>query len=205
MTDRMTAENTPTTNKQGARAAIPRRDLLSAALGLGVIAGLTKSDALFAASAGRIETRLAELGIELPPAPAPLANYVAYVVEGNVAYIAGQIPMNAGTLMHPGKVPSQVTVEQAQAAARQCGINILAALKGACGGDLDRVKRCVRLQGFVASADDFTAQPSVVNAASDLMVEVFGDAGKHTRLALGSNVLPLDSCVEISAMFVLNP
>ena len=174
-------------------------------MGLGVIAGLTKSDALFAASAGRIETRLAELGIELPPAPAPLANYVAYVVEGNVAYIAGQIPMNAGTLMHPGKVPSQVTVEQAQAAARQCGINILAALKGACGGDLDRVKRCVRLQGFVASADDFTAQPSVVNAASDLMVEVFGDAGKHTRLALGSNVLPLDSCIEISAMFVLNP
>ena len=77
--------------------------------------------------------------------------------------------------------------------------------KGACGGDLDRVKRCVRLQGFVASADDFTAQPSVVNAASDLMVEVFGDAGKHTRLALGSNVLPLDSCVEISEMFVLNP
>ena len=205
MTDRMTAENTPTTDKQGARAAIPRRELRSAALGLGVIAGLTKSDALFAASAGRIETRLAELGIELPPAPAPLANYVAYVVEGNVAYIAGQIPMNAGTLMHPGKVPSQVTVEQAQAAARQCGINILAALKGACGGDLDRVKRCVRLQGFVASADDFTAQPSVVNAASDLMVEVFGDAGKHTRLALGSNVLPLDSCIEISAMFVLNP
>jgi hypothetical protein len=101
MTDRMTAENTPTTDKQGARAAIPRRDLLSAALGLGVIAGLSKSDALFAASAGRIEARLAELGIELPPAPAPLANYVAYVVEGNVAYIAGQIPMNAGTLMHP--------------------------------------------------------------------------------------------------------
>jgi enamine deaminase RidA (YjgF/YER057c/UK114 family) len=113
--------------------------------------------------------------------------------------------MYAGELMYPGKVPTQVTVEQARAAARQCGINILAALKSACGGDLDRVRRCVRLQGFVASADDFTAQPTVINAASDLMVEVFGDAGKHTRLALGSNVLPLDSCVEISAMFVLNP
>jgi enamine deaminase RidA (YjgF/YER057c/UK114 family) len=170
-----------------------------------VVAGLAKSDTLFAANAGRIATRLAELGIELTPAPAPLANYVAYVVEGNVAYIAGQIPMNAGTLMHPGKVPTQVSVEQARAAARQCGINILAALRGACDGDLDRVKRCVRLQGFVASADDFTAQPAVINAASDLMVEVFGDAGKHTRLAVGSNVLPLDSCVEISAMFVLSP
>lgn len=205
MTDHITAENTPTTDKRQARAAIQRRHLLSAALGLGVVAGLAKSDTLFAANAGRIATRLAELGIELPPAPAPLANYVAYVVEGNVAYIAGQIPMNAGTLMHPGKVPTQVSVEQARAAARQCGINILAALRGACDGDLDRVQRCVRLQGFVASADDFTAQPAVINAASDLMVEVFGDAGKHTRLAVGSNVLPLDSCVEISAMFVLSP
>ena len=194
-----------TSSKKETKTLLPRRDLLSAALGLGVVVGLSRSEALFAASAGRVESRLAELGITLPAAPAPLANYVAYVVEGNVAYIAGQIPMNAGELMYPGKVPTQVTVEQARAAARQCGINILAALKSACGGDLDRVRRCVRLQGFVASADDFTAQPTVINAASDLMVEVFGDAGKHTRLALGSNVLPLDSCVEISAMFVLNP
>ena len=194
-----------TSSKKETQTLLPRRDLLSAALGLGVVVGLSRSEALFAASAGRVESRLAELGITLPAAPAPLANYVAYVVEGNVAYIAGQIPMYAGELMYPGKVPTQVTVEQARAAARQCGINILAALKGACGGNLDRVRRCVRLQGFVASADDFTAQPTVINAASDLMVEVFGDAGKHTRLALGSNVLPLDSCVEISAMFVLNP
>ena len=194
-----------TSSKKETQTLLPRRDLLSAALGLGVVVGLSRSEALFAASAGRVESRLAELGITLPAAPAPLANYVAYAVEGNVAYIAGQIPMDAGELMYPGKVPTQVTVEQARAAARQCGINILAALKGACGGDLDRVRRCVRLQGFVASADDFTAQPTVINAASDLMVEVFGDAGKHTRLALGSNVLPLDSCVEISAMFVLNP
>ena len=194
-----------TSSKKETQTLLPRRDLLSAALGLGVVVGLSRSEALFAASAGRVESRLAELGITLPAAPAPLANYVAYAVEGNVAYIAGQIPMNAGELMYPGKVPTQVTVEQARAAARQCGINILAALKSACGGDLDRVRRCARLQGFVASADDFTAQPTVINAASDLMVEVFGDAGKHTRLALGSNVLPLDSCVEISAMFVLNP
>jgi enamine deaminase RidA (YjgF/YER057c/UK114 family) len=194
-----------TSSKKETQTLLPRRDLLSAALGLGVVVGLSRSEALFAASAGRVESRLAELSITLPAAPAPLANYVAYAVEGNVAYIAGQIPMYAGELMYPGRVPTQVTVEQARAAARQCGINILAALKSACGGDLDRVRRCVRLQGFVASADDFTAQPTVINAASDLMVEVFGDAGKHTRLALGSNVLPLDSCVEISAMFVLNP
>ena len=194
-----------TSSKKETQTLLPRRDLLSAALGLGVVVGLSRSEALFAANAGRVESRLAELSITLPAAPAPLANYVAYAVEGNVAYIAGQIPMYAGELMYPGKVPTQVTVEQARAAARQCGINILAALKSACGGDLDRVRRCVRLQGFVASADDFTAQPTVINAASDLMVEVFGDAGKHTRLALGSNVLPLDSCVEISAMFVLNP
>lgn len=194
-----------TSSKKETQTLLPRRDLLSAALGLGVVVGLSRSEALFAANAGRVESRLAELSITLPAAPAPLANYVAYAVEGNVAYIAGQIPMYAGELMYPGRVPTQVTVEQARAAARQCGINILAALKSACGGDLDRVRRCVRLQGFVASADDFTAQPTVINAASDLMVEVFGDAGKHTRLALGSNVLPLDSCVEISAMFVLNP
>ena len=102
-------------------------------------------------------------------------------------------------------MPTQVSVEQAREAAHQCGINILAALKGACDGDLDRVRRCVRLQGFVASSDDFTAQPSVINAASDLLVEVFGEAGKHTRLALGSNVLPLNACVEISATFALEP
>lgn len=156
-----------------------------------------------AQGSNRIDSRLAQLGIELPPVPAPVANYVAYQVAGNMAYIAGQIPFLNGELMHPGKVPSQVSVEQAQAAARQCGINMLAALKGACEGDLDRVRQCVRVQGFVASDDDFTAQPTVVNGVSNLMVEVFGDAGKHTRLALGSNTLPLDACVEVSGIFLI--
>ena len=182
-----------------------RRSFLRAALSLGAGAALTRCAAALPGASGKVETRVRELGIELPPTPAPLANYVAYAVENDMAYIAGQIPMRAGTLLHPGIVPTQVSVEQAREAARQCGINILAALKGACDGDLDRVRRCVRLQGFVASSDDFTAQPSVINAASDLLVEVFGEAGKHTRLALGSNVLPLNACVEISATFALEP
>jgi len=150
-----------------------------------------------------IEHRLDELGIELPPTPAPLANYVAYQVAGNMAYIAGQIPFLNGELMHPGKVPSGVSVLQAQAAARQCGINMIAALKGACEGDLGRVKQCVRIQGFVASDNDFTGQSTVINAVSNLMVDVFGDAGKHTRLALGSNSLPADACVEVSGIFLI--
>ncbi|MFK7862656.1 MAG: RidA family protein [Pseudohongiellaceae bacterium] len=151
-----------------------------------------------------IESRLSELGISLPPVAPPVANYVAYQVAGNMAYIAGQIPFLNGELMHPGKVPSQVSIEQATAAARQCGINILAALKEACEGDLDRVNQCVRIQGFVASDDTFTAQPTIINGVSNLMVDVFGDAGKHTRLALGSNTLPLDACVEVSAIFSID-
>ncbi len=182
-----------------------RRQFIRAALSLSAGAALNRCTSALGAADGKIESRLQELGIELPATPAPLANYVAYTVENDTAYIAGQIPMRAGTLLYPGTVPAQVSVEQAREAARQCGINILAALKGACEGDLDRVRRCVRLQGFVASDDDFTAQPSVINAASDLMVEVFGEAGKHTRLALGSNVLPLNACVEISATFALEP
>jgi enamine deaminase RidA (YjgF/YER057c/UK114 family) len=150
-----------------------------------------------------IERRLDELGIELPPTPAPVANYVAYKVAGNMAYIAGQIPFLNGELMHTGKVPSEVSIEQAQAAARQCGINMLSALKGACEGDLGRVRQCMRVQGFVASDNDFTGQSTVVNGVSNLMVEVFGDAGKHTRLALGANSLPLDACVEVSGIFLI--
>lgn len=161
------------------------------------------SPVIFAQGSNSVDNRLAELGIELPPVAAPVANYVAYQVAGNLVYIAGQIPFLNGELMYPGKVPTDVSVEQAKAAARQCGINMLAALKAACDDDLDRVKQCVRVQGFVSSEDDFTAQPSVVNGTSDLMVEVFGDAGRHTRLALGANTLPLDSCVEVSGIFYI--
>ncbi len=151
----------------------------------------------------RVLNKLDELGINLPPTPAPVANYVAYQVAGNMAYIAGQIPFLNGELIYPGKVPIDVSIEQAQIAARQCAINMLSALKGACDGDLDRVKQCVRLQGFVASEDSFTGQSTIMNAASDLMVDVFADAGKHTRLAIGVNTLPLNACVEISGIFYI--
>ena len=181
------------------KIAKSRRRILQAGM---LLTGASAAPLAFAQS-NIIEHRLDELGIELPPTPAPLANYVAYQVAGNMAYIAGQIPFLNGELMHPGKVPNEVSVEQAQAAAKQCGINMLAALKGACEGDLDRVRQCVRLQGFVACDNDFTGQSTVVNSVSNLMVDVFGDAGKHTRLALGTNSLPLDACVEVSGIFFI--
>lgn len=156
-----------------------------------------------AAAAGRIDARLEELGIVLAETPAPVANYVAYQVANGFAYIAGQVPFKEGELLHPGTVPVEVSIADANLAARQCGLNILSALKSACEGDLDRVIKCMRLQGFVASSDDFTQQPTVVNGASDLMVEVFGDAGRHTRLAVGVNTLPLNSCVEVSGVFAI--
>lgn len=178
-----------------------RRDFIRSSL---LIGGALSSPLAFTQSpGGRVQNRLDELGIELPPTPAPVANYVAYQVAGNMAYIAGQIPFLNGELIYPGKVPTDVTVEQAQIAARQCVINMISALKGACDGDLDRVKQCVRLQGFVASDESFTGQSTVVNGASNLMVDVFGDAGKHTRLAIGVNTLPLNACVEVSGIFYI--
>lgn len=181
-----------------------RRDFIRSSLLMSgaLAAPLTLAQPAFAQPAGgRVQGKLDELGIELPPTPAPVANYVAYQVAGNMAYIAGQIPFLNGELIYPGKVPHGITVEQAQIAARQCGINMISALKGACDGDLDRVKQCVRLQGFVASDDSFTGQSTVINGASNLMVDVFGDAGKHTRLAIGVNTLPLNACVEVSGIF----
>jgi len=145
--------------------------------------------------------RLSELGIELPEVPPPVANYVPFVITGNQVFLAGQIAFKDGELLFPGKVGLNVSVEDAQEAARQVAINLIAALNAACEGDLSRVVRCVRLDGFVASADDFTAQPSVMNGASDLMVGVFGDAGRHSRAAIGVNVLPLDASVKIAAVF----
>ncbi len=152
-----------------------------------------------------VDERLRQLGITLPGVPAPVANYVPWVREDNFVYLAGQIPFLNGELMTPGKVPVDVSIEDARAAARQCGINLIAALNAACEGDLSRVRRCMRLDGFVASAAGFNQQPAVVNGASDLMVEVFGDAGRHSRTAVGVNELPLNACVEVAAVFVINP
>ena len=150
-----------------------------------------------------INTRLEELGITLPNAPAPAANYVPYVISGNLLFISGQLPFVDGKLTITGKVGAEVTAEQAQEQARLCAINILAQANAACEGDLSRISRVVKLGGFVASADDFHGQPGVINGASDLIAEVFGEKGQHARFAIGTNALPLNTSVEIEAIFEL--
>jgi len=141
--------------------------------------------------------RLESLGIALPEAPKPVAAYVPSVQSGALVYISGQVPISDGALLATGPVPSQVSLEQAVAAARQCGINALAVLSAHLDGDLDRVRRIVRMGVFVASDAGFTDQPLVANGASELMIEVFGDAGRHARAAVGSVALPLDASVEV--------
>lgn len=145
----------------------------------------------------RIEDRLAELEITLPEAPKPVAAYVPSVRSGGLVFVSGQVPLRDGALMATGTVPSATSVEEAVAAARQCGINALAVLKAELEGDLDRVQRIVRIGVFVASDHGFTDQPLVANGASELMLDVFGDAGRHARAAVGSVALPLDASVEV--------
>lgn len=149
---------------------------------------------------GKIASRLAELKIELPKAAAPVANYVPVVITGNHAYLSGQVTILNGELKFVGQLGKDFQVEDGQKAARLCGMNILAQLQAALG-DLDRVRRCVKLSVFVNSTPTFTDQPKVANGASDLMAEVFGDAGKHARSAVGVAQLPLGVAVEIDAVF----
>ena len=154
--------------------------------------------------AGKIDARLRELGIEVPEAAAPVANYVAHVMSGKLCFVSGQVTVQGGAFKHQGKLGAEISVEEGYQAARLCAINIVSQLRAACGGDLDKVARVVKLVGFVNSTPDFTDQPKVVNGASDLMVEVFGDAGRHTRLAVGTNTLPLNACVEVSGIFAIS-
>ncbi len=149
----------------------------------------------------RIETKLDDLGIHLEAPSAPAANYVPFVVTGNLVFISGQIPVSAGVVKYEGQVGSSVSVEQAQEAARLCVINILTHLKQACDGDLDRVRRCIKLGGFVCCGPDFNQQHIVMNGASDLIVEVLGEAGRHTRFAVGASSLPFGVSVEVDAIF----
>ena len=149
--------------------------------------------------AGKVEQRLAELGIELPSAPAPAANYVPYTISGNLLTISGQITMGPNGLEYVAKLGDDADVTTGQAAARLCAINILAQAKAALG-DLDRITQVLKIQGFVNSTPDFTEHPSVINGASDFLVEVLGDAGKHARAAVGMSSLPLGVAVEIDAM-----
>ena len=149
---------------------------------------------------GRIDARLAELGISLPQPSTPVANYVPYVVTGKLVFISGQVSMADGKRI-TGKVGRELSVEQGQQAARSCALSILAHLRNACGGDLDRVARCVKLGGFVNCPPDFADMPAVVNGASDLIVELFGDRGRHARFAVGAPNLPGNCSVEVDAVF----
>jgi enamine deaminase RidA (YjgF/YER057c/UK114 family) len=142
------------------------------------------------------ESRLAALGLELPAVPAPVAAYVPAVRTGQYVYTAGQVPMVDGKLLITGKVGAEVSAEEAKALARTAALNALAAIASVTGG-LSAVTRVVKMTGFVASDPGFTGQPQVVNGASELMLEVFGDAGRHARSAVGTSVLPLDAPVEI--------
>ena len=151
-----------------------------------------------------IETKLAQLGITLPDAPAPAANYVPFVISGNTLIISGQISKD-GDRMLTGKLGAEVSIEDGQKAARVCAINLIAQAKAALGGDLTRLKRVVRLGGFVNGTADFNGHPAVINGASDLMVDVFGDAGKHARAAVGCSNLPFDVSVEVDGMFEIDP
>ena len=153
--------------------------------------------------AGRVDKRLAELGLVLPEAAAPAANYVPFVVSGGCVYISGQLPMVDGKPGFLGKLGADVELEQGVEAARTCAVNILAQLRAAADGDFDRVARCVKLGGYVNSTPEFTQQPAVVNGASNLMVDVLGDAGRHARFAVGVNALPFGVAVEVEALFAL--
>ena len=147
-----------------------------------------------------IDTRLAELGITLPEPVAPVANYVPFVQSGSQVFISGQVSIGPDGLVK-GTLGADMDVPAGQAAARLCAINLIAQLKLACGGDLSRVKRVVKLGGFVSAVPGFTEIPQVINGCSDLMVDVFGDAGRHARSAVSCPVLPLGAAVEVDGVF----
>lgn len=147
-----------------------------------------------------IEARLAEMGITLPDAPAPAANYVPFVVVGDMVYVSGQISANADGLI-VGKLGDDCTLDQGVDAAKACGIALLAQLKAACDGDIERLVRVVKLTGFVNSTQDFTQQPAIINGCSDLFADALGERGKHARAAVSAPSLPFGVAVEIEAIF----
>lgn len=149
---------------------------------------------------GRIEARLAELGLVVPTPPAPVATYVPFTTSGKLVFVAGQVPFVDGKIAFTGKCGGSASMDHALAAARACMMNIVAQLKAAAGGDLDRVARILQMRGYVASTPDFIDHPKVINGASDLAVAIFGDAGRHARAAVGVPCLPGDSTVEIEAV-----
>ena len=149
---------------------------------------------------GQFETRLAELGVTLPDAPAPAANYVPYVQVGDILYVSGQISKDGDTLL-TGKLGADMETSAGAAAAKVCAIALLAQVKAACGGDLDRMVRVIKLTGFVNSTADYGEQPAVVNGASDFLGEALGEAGKHSRSAVSAASMPFGVAVEIEGIF----
>jgi enamine deaminase RidA (YjgF/YER057c/UK114 family) len=148
-----------------------------------------------------IDTRLESLGLELPIPSSPDANYVPFVRTGQLLFLTGQLAQWNGERRFIGKLGRELTLEQGQQAARLCGLNLLAHLRAALDDDLGRVSRCIRLTGYVNSTPDFTGQSQVMNGASDLFVQVFGDSGRHTRIAIGVSALPYDVGVEVEGIF----
>ena len=149
----------------------------------------------------KIEDKLKALNIELPKAPDPVGAYVAFKKINNLLFISGQLPISKDGKMIKGKIGKDLTLEEGQKASKLCVINILAQVNKALGEDLNKVKNCVKITGFVNSTDDFKDQPKVINPASETLSAVFGDSGKHTRAAISTNSLPLDAAVEIDAIF----
>ncbi|MEO0326994.1 MAG: RidA family protein [Pseudomonadota bacterium] len=150
-----------------------------------------------------IESRIADLGITLAEPPKPIASYVGFVKHNGMVFVSGQIPLVDGMIMQTGLLGDSVTLEEGQAAARICAINILAQMKLACDGDIERVAQCIRLGGYVAATPDFGDHPQVINGASDLMMDVLGDRGKHSRAAVGMASLPRNVSVEVDAIFAI--
>ena len=150
------------------------------------------------------EKKIKELNIKLPEAKAPVGNYVATKIVGNLLYVSGQVSINSNGELIKGKVGKDLNTDEAYNAAERCGMSIISQVKKACEGDLSKVKSCIKLTGFVNSTDDYTEQPKVINGASDLIASIFEDAGMHTRAAVSVNSLPLGVSVEVDAIFELN-
>ena len=150
------------------------------------------------------EENIKKLNLELPEAPNPVGDYVAYKKTGNLVFISGQVSFKKDGQLIKGKVGSDLTLEQGKDAAKACAVNILSQIKAACNGDLNKVKNCIKLTGFVNSNNEFTDQPKVINGASELIANVFEDGGKHARAAVSVNSLPLGAAVEIEAIFEIN-
>ena len=150
------------------------------------------------------EEKINELKINLPEAKAPVGSYMATKISGKLLFISGQISIDENGELIKGKVGKDLDTDEAYQAAKRCGLSIVSQVKKACGGDLSKIKSCIKLTGFVNSADDFIEQPKVINGASDLVASIFGDAGMHTRAAVSTNSLPLGVSVEVDAIFELN-